>query len=41
MRDAVEVIDRPIERIDDPLMIARLVADDAFFAIERVLRKTP
>ena len=40
MRDAVEEIHRAIERIDDPLMIARLVADDSFFAIKRVLRKT-
>ena len=28
-----------VERIDDPLMIARLVADDPLFTIERVLRK--
>ena len=36
MRDAVEKIHRPVERIDDPLVIARLVADDAFFAVKRV-----
>ena len=40
MRDAVEKIHRAIERIDDPLIIARLVADDSFFAIKRVFRKT-
>ena len=27
MGDAVEVIDRPIKRIDDPLIIAFLIAD--------------
>ncbi len=40
MRDAVKEIHRAIERINDPLMIARLVADDSLFAIKRVLRKT-
>ena len=40
MRNAVEEIHRAIERIDDPLMIACLVADDSFFAVKRVLRKT-
>ena len=39
MRNAVEIIYRAVERIDDPLMIARLVADDSLFAIKRVLRK--
>ena len=40
MRDAIEEIHRSIERIDDPLMIARLVANDSFFAIKRMFRKT-
>ena len=39
MRDAVEIIYRPIERIDHPLKFARLIADDSFFAVKRVLRK--
>ena len=39
MRNAVEIIYGAIQRIDDPLMIARLVAHDSFFAIKRVLGK--
>ena len=39
MRNAVEIIYGAVERIDDPLMIALLVAHDSFFAIERVLGK--
>ena len=39
VRDAVEIIHGAIERIDDPLMLARLIADDSFFAVKRVLGK--
>ena len=39
MRDAVKIIHRAIERIDHPLIIARLVADNSFFAVKRVLGK--
>ena len=39
MWDAVEKIHGAIERIDHPLMIARLVAHDSLLAVERVLRK--
>ena len=39
MRDAVKIIDRAIERINDPLVFARLVTDYALFSIERVLRE--
>ena len=39
MRNAVIIIHRSIERIDHPLKFARLIADDSFFAVERVLRK--
>ena len=39
MRDAVEIIDGAIERIDHPLKFALLVADDSFFAVERVIRE--
>src|SRR5947207_88601 len=41
MRDAVEVIHRPIQRIDHPLIIAFLIADDSFFAVKRMLWKMP
>src|SRR5256885_8232687 len=37
--DLVEIIHRAVERIDDPLMLARLIANDSFFAIKRVLGK--
>ncbi len=40
MRNAVEKIYRPVERIDDPLIVARLVAHDAFLTVKRVLGKT-
>ena len=40
MRDAIKKINRSIERIDDPLMIALLIANDPLFAVKRVLRKT-
>src|SRR5262249_30700314 len=36
MRDAVEIIHRAIQRIDDPLMIAGLISPDTFFAVKRV-----
>src|ERR1041385_7926243 len=36
MRNAVEIIHRAIERIDDPLMIAGLISPDTFFAVKRV-----
>src|SRR5262245_29120374 len=39
VRDAVEVIHRSIQRIDNPLMIAGLISHDPFFAIERVRGK--
>ena len=39
MRNAVEIIHGAIERIDDPLMIAFLIAHNSFFAIKRVLGK--
>src|SRR4051794_33711912 len=39
MRDAVKIIYRAVERIDDPLMFACLVADDSFFAVERMIRE--
>ena len=39
MRNAIEIIYRSVQRIDHPLKHARLVANDSFFAIERVLRK--
>ena len=41
VRDAVEKIHRPIERVDNPVVIALLIADDALFALKRVLWKTP
>src|ERR1041385_5726934 len=41
VRDAVEKIHRPIERVDNPLVISLLIADDALFAIKGVLWKTP
>ena len=37
MRNAIEIIHGAIEWIDDPLVVARLVAHDSFFAIKRVL----
>jgi hypothetical protein len=36
MRNAVKIIDGAIKRIDDPLMLAGLIAHDSFFAIKRV-----
>src|SRR6476646_4127914 len=39
MRNTVIIIHRAIERIDNPLKFARLIADDSFFAVECVLRK--
>src|ERR1700736_847670 len=39
MRDPVEIIHRAIQRIDNPLMLARLVANGSFFAVESVLGK--
>ena len=41
MRDAVEIVHGAVERIDHPLMLAGLIADDSFFAIERVLAEIP
>ena len=40
MRDAVKIIHRAVERIDDPLEVARLVAADAFLAVDRVVGET-
>jgi hypothetical protein len=39
VRDLVKIIHRAVERIDDPLMLACLIAHHAFFAVKRVLRK--
>src|ERR1044071_6421181 len=39
MRNAVEIIHRSIQRIDNPLMIAGLISRDSFFAVERVRGK--
>ena len=39
MRNAVEIIDGAIKWIDDPLMLAGLIANDPFFAVKHVLRK--
>ena len=39
MRDAVEIIYRPVDRIDHPLVIALLIADDSFLAVKRMLRE--
>ena len=39
VRDAVEIIHRAVERIDDPLELARLIATDAFLAVDRVVRE--
>ena len=39
MRNAVEIIHGAVERIDDPLMIAFLIAHNSFLAIKRMLRK--
>ena len=40
VRDAVEIIHCAVERIDDPLKLACLVAADAFLAIDRVVGET-
>src|SRR6267143_622711 len=37
MRNAVEIIYGAVERIDDPLMIAFLIAHNPFLAIKRML----
>src|SRR4051812_44233187 len=39
VRDAVEVIHRAVDGVDDPLVGAGLVSGDAFLAEDRVLRK--
>src|ERR1043166_5306418 len=39
VRDTIKIIHGAVERIDHPLVIARLVADDSLFAVERVVRK--
>src|SRR6266404_7938877 len=39
MRDPVKIIHGAVERIDHPLMLARLIAHNSFFAVKRVLRK--
>src|ERR1700730_8272939 len=39
VRNFIKIIYRAVERIDHPLMVARLVADNSLFAIERVLGK--
>src|SRR5437588_4966628 len=37
--DSIEIIHSAVQWIDNPFMLARLVADDSFFAIKRVLWK--
>ena len=39
MRNAVEIIHRSIQRIDNPLMVAGLISHDPFFAVKRVRGK--
>ena len=39
VRDAIKIIHGAVERIDDPLVLARLVADDSLFTVERMVRK--
>src|ERR1043166_3770807 len=39
MRNAVEIIHRAIQRIDDPLMIAGLIPNDTFLAVKRMSGK--
>ena len=39
MRDRVEVIHGAVDGIDDPLELARLIAGEAFLAIDRVIGK--
>src|SRR6476660_5904354 len=36
MRNAVKIIHRSIQRIDNPLMVAGLISHDSFFAVKRV-----
>src|SRR6266581_1891821 len=39
MRNAVEIIHRAVQRIDDPLMIAGLIPHDTFLAVKRMSGK--
>ena len=39
MRNAVEIIHGAIQRVDDPLMIARLIPNDTFFSVKRMSGK--
>ena len=39
MWNAVEIIHRPIQWIDNPLMVAGLISHDPFFAVKRVRGK--
>src|SRR6266404_3363913 len=39
VRDSVKIIHGAVEWVDNPLMLARLVADDSFLAVERMLGK--
>ena len=39
MWNAVEIIHGAIQRIDNPLVFAGLIAHDSFFTVKRVLRK--
>src|SRR5580704_6314748 len=39
MRNSVKIIHRAVQRIDNPLMITRLVAHDSFLAVKCVLGK--
>ena len=40
MRNAVKIIYCPVEWIDDPLVIAFLVAHNSFFSVKRMLGKS-
>ena len=39
VRNAVKIINGAIKRVDDPLVLAGLIADDSFFAIKCVTGK--
>src|SRR3954451_7777383 len=36
MRNAIKIINGAVERIDYPLVVAGLIADDSLFAVQRV-----
>src|SRR3954452_3155752 len=39
MRNPIKIIHGAVERIDYPLMVARLIADDTFLAVKSMARK--